>query len=113
MNPITARAQLVGGIIWGISAALHEATEIDVKRATYVNDNLAEYLVPVNADIGQIDVIMLPESDPSINELGIKGIGELGITGMNAAVANAVFHATGIRVRDLPIRIEKLLGAET
>lgn len=109
INPVTARSQLMGGIIWGLSAALFEQTEIDAKRATYVNDELGEYLVPVNADIGSVEVIMLPERDPGINELGVKGIGELGITGMNAAVANAVYHATGVRVRDLPIRIDQLL----
>ena len=109
INPVTAKSQLMSGMIWGISAALHEETEIDVKRASYTNDDLGEYLVPVNADIGSVDVIIVPERDTVINELGIKGVGELGIIGMNAAVANAVFHATGKRIRDLPIRIEKLL----
>jgi xanthine dehydrogenase YagR molybdenum-binding subunit len=102
----------MGGMIWGMSAALHEATEIDQRTARYYNNDLAEYLVPVNADVPDVQVILVPEEDHKINELGIKGVGELGITGMNAAVANAVFHATGVRVRDLPIRIEKLLGAE-
>ena len=111
VNPTTARSQLMGGMIWGISASLHEATEIDQGAARYYNDDLAEYLIPVNADIGQIEVIMLPEQDLLVNELGVKGIGELGNVGMNAAVANAVFHATGVRVRDLPIRIEKLMTA--
>ena len=111
INPTTARSQLMGGMIWGISAALHEATEIDRRAARYTNTDLAEYLVPVNADVPEIAVILIPEEDRRINELGIKGIGELGTTGMNAAVANAVFHATGVRVRDLPIRIEKLLDA--
>jgi xanthine dehydrogenase YagR molybdenum-binding subunit len=110
LNPVTARSQLMGGMIWGISAALHEATEIDPRTARYYNDDLADYLVPVNADIGPVDVIMLPEDDHEINPLGVKGVGELGITGMNAAVANAVYHATGVRIRDLPIRIEKLLA---
>lgn len=109
INPVTARSQLVGGMIWGVSAALHEETEIDVIRASYTNDDLGEYLVPVNADIGSVEVITVPERDAAINELGIKGVGELGVIGMNAAVANAVFHATGVRVRELPIRIEKLL----
>ena len=111
INPTTARSQLMGGMIWGISAALHEATEIDPRMARYTNIDLAEYLVPVNADIPGIEVILIPEEDDKVNELGIKGIGELGTTGMNAAVANAVFHATGVRIRDLPIRIEKLLDA--
>ena len=109
INPVTARSQLMGGMIWGISAALLEATELDLVRARYTNADLAEYLVPVNADIGPVEVIMVPERDTAINELGMKGVGELGTTGMNAAVANAVYHATGVRVRDLPIRIEKLL----
>ena len=79
------------------------------RYARYVNDNLADYLVPVNADIQQLDVIMVPETDNAVNPAGIKGIGELGNVGGAAAVANAVYHATGIRVRDLPIRLEKLL----
>ncbi len=110
VNPLTARSQFMGGAVWGISAALHEATEIDTRAARYVNDNLADYLVPVNADIAELDVIMLPEADDRVNAMGIKGIGEIGIVGMNAAVANAVFNATGVRVRDLPIRIEQLLA---
>lgn len=108
VNPMAAKSQLMGGQIWGISAALHEATEIDRRRARYYNDDLAEYLIPVNADIIDIQTIMLPELDTQVNKLGIKGVGELGNVGMNAAVANAVFHATGIRVRKLPIRLEKL-----
>lgn len=110
VNPITARSQLMGGMIWGISAALHEATEIDRRFARYTNKDLAEYLMPVHADIGQIEVIMVPEEDKVVNPLGIKGLGELGNVGMNAAVANAVFHATGIRVRHIPIRLEQLIS---
>jgi xanthine dehydrogenase YagR molybdenum-binding subunit len=110
VNPKTAKSQLMGGMIWGISAALHEKTEIDPRTARYTNKDLADYLIPVNADIGKIDVIMLPEDDALVNPLGIKGIGELGNVGMNAAVANAVFHATGIRIREIPIRLEKLLS---
>ena len=109
VNSLTAHSQFMGGAIWGISSALHEATEIDAKTARYVNDNLADYLVPVNADIPEIEIIMVAEKDDRVNSLGIKGIGEIGIVGMNAAVANAVFNATGKRVRDLPIRAEKLL----
>ncbi len=109
VNPKAAKSQLMGGQIWGISAALFEATEIDLRAARYLNDDLAEYLIPVNADIEKIETIMLPETDTQVNELGIKGLGELGNVGLNAAVASAVFHATGIRVRELPIRIEKLL----
>jgi xanthine dehydrogenase YagR molybdenum-binding subunit len=111
MNERTARSQLMGGLIWGVSSALHEATDIDERAARYTNTDLAEYLIPVNADITDVDVIMLPERDDKVNALGIKGLGELGNVGTNAAVANAVYHATGIRVRDLPIRLEKLLGA--
>jgi xanthine dehydrogenase YagR molybdenum-binding subunit len=109
VSPRTAESQLMGGMIWGISAALHEATEIDLHTARYYNDDLAEYLIPVNADIRGVDVIMVPETDEQVNSLGIKGVGELGNVGMNAAVANAVFHATGRRIRDLPVRIEQLL----
>jgi len=99
----------MGAQIWGMSAALLEATEIDAHHARYVNADLAGYLVPVAADIGQIESIFVPEEDLLINELGIKGIGELGNVGLNAAIANAVFHATGVRARELPIRIEHLL----
>jgi xanthine dehydrogenase YagR molybdenum-binding subunit len=111
VNPKTAKSQLMGGQIWGISAALHEATEIDRRAARYYNDDLAEYLIPVNADIQQVETILLPETDTEVNELGIKGVGELGNVGLNAAVANAVFHATGKRIRRLPVRIENLLDA--
>jgi xanthine dehydrogenase YagR molybdenum-binding subunit len=109
MNTRTARSQYMGGMIWGVSSALHEATEIDRRSARYVNDNLADYLVPVNADIDQLEVILVPEVDHDVNPAGAKGIGELANVGTAAAVANAVYHATGRRVRDLPIRIEKLL----
>jgi xanthine dehydrogenase YagR molybdenum-binding subunit len=110
MNTRTARSQYMGAMIWGISSALHEATEIDPRTARYVNDTLADYLIPVNADIGDVDVILVPEEDTFVNPVGVKGIGELGNVGTAAAVANAVYHATGIRVRKLPIRLEKLLA---
>jgi xanthine dehydrogenase YagR molybdenum-binding subunit len=109
VNPKTAHSQFMGGAIWGLSAALHEETAIDLGAARYVNDNLADYLIPVNADVPSVEVIMVAERDERVNPLGIKGIGEIGIVGMNAAVANAVFHATGKRIRSLPIRPEKLL----
>ncbi len=109
VNPMTAHSQFMGGALWGLSAALFEATEIDRKTARYVNHNLADYLIPVNADVPDIQVLVVPEEDDQVNPLGIKGIGEIGIVGMNAAVANAVFHATGTRIRDLPIRAESLL----
>jgi xanthine dehydrogenase YagR molybdenum-binding subunit len=110
MNTRTARSQYMGAMIWGISSALHEATEIDPRVARYVNDNLADYMIPVNADIDQLDVILVPEEDNFVNPAGVKGIGELANVGTAAAVANAVYHATGIRVRQLPIRLEKLLS---
>jgi xanthine dehydrogenase YagR molybdenum-binding subunit len=109
MNTRTAHSQYVGGLVWGIGSALHEATEIDKKRARYVNDNLADYLVPVNADIDKIEVIMVPEEDSEVNPLGIKGLGELANVGTAAAISNAVYNATGNRVRRLPIRIEDTL----
>ncbi|MCI0599813.1 MAG: xanthine dehydrogenase family protein molybdopterin-binding subunit [Beijerinckiaceae bacterium] len=110
VNPLTARSQLMGGMIWGISSALHEATEIDARAGRYINDNLADYLLPVNADIRSVEVIFVPETDNVINPLGIKGIGELANVGTSAAIANAVFHATGNRIRKLPVRIENLLA---
>ena len=109
MNPRTAHSQLMGGMIWGIGSALHEFTEIDKREARYMNDNLGEYLIPVNADIIQVDVILIPEVDNEVNPTGAKGIGELANVGTAAAVANAVFHATGKRIRELPITIDKLI----
>ncbi len=111
MNTRTAHSQLMGGMIWGISSALHEATEIDPRYARYVNDNLADYAVPVNADVNNVEVILVSEMDHDVNPAGIKGLGELANVGTGAAIANAVYHATGIRVRQLPIRIEKVLTA--
>ena len=110
VNKTTAESQLMGGLIFGLSSALHEATEIDDRSARYYNTDLAEYLIPVNADVGDVKVILVRENDTQVNPLGIKGIGELGNVGVNAALANGVFHATGKRIRDLPIRIEKLLS---
>jgi xanthine dehydrogenase YagR molybdenum-binding subunit len=109
VNAQAAHSQFMGGAIWGLSSALWEETEIDPTAARFVNTNLADYLIPVNADIPSIEVIIVPEKDASVNPLGVKGIGEIGIVGMNAAVANAVFNATGKRVRELPIRPEKLI----
>lgn len=100
----------MGGLIWGASSALHEATEMDLRAARHINDNFADYLVPVNADTEEVAVILAPERDNQVNPLGIKGLGELGNVGTNAAVANAVYHATGRRIRELPIRLEKLLA---
>jgi xanthine dehydrogenase YagR molybdenum-binding subunit len=100
----------MGGMIWGIGSALHEATEIDKRTARYVNRDLAEYLVPVNADVAQVDVILVSEEDHEVNPAGVKGLGELGNVGTAAAIANAVYHATGTRIRDLPIRIDNLIA---
>ena len=111
VNPKAAKSQLMGGQIWGLSAALHESTDFDLRHARAYNDDLSEYLMPVSADTPDIETILLPEDDRQVNDLGIKGVGELGNVGLNAAVANAVFHATGVRVRELPIRMEKLLDA--
>jgi xanthine dehydrogenase YagR molybdenum-binding subunit len=110
MNTRTARSQYLGGMIWGVSSALHEATEIDPRNARYVNDNLADYIIPVNADVPGVEIILVPETDDFVNPAGIKGIGELANVGTAAAVANAVYHATGVRIRELPIRLEKLLA---
>ncbi len=110
MNTRTAHSQYMGGMIWGIGSALHEQTEIDTNAARYVNTNLADYLVPVNADVVDVQVIMVPEEDTLVNPLGIKGIGEIGIVGTSAAIANAVYHATGQRLRDLPLRIDTMVA---
>ncbi len=111
MNTRTVHSQLMGGMIWGISSALHEATEIDKRNARYVNDNLADYMVPVNADVEEVKIILVPEEDHDVNPVGIKGLGELANVGTAAAVSNAVYHATGVRIRNLPIRIEHILEA--
>ena len=109
INPRTARSQLMGGMIWGISSALHEATEFDRRTARVVNRDLQDYLVPVNADIQEVKVILVPEIDKDVNPAGVKGLGELGNVGTAAAIASAVFHATGKRIRELPIRIDSLI----
>jgi xanthine dehydrogenase YagR molybdenum-binding subunit len=108
LNEQTGRSQFIGGIIWGISLALHENTLVDARTGRVANGNLSEYHVPVNADIGEIDVSALNIPDTVFNSVGVRGIGEIGITGTAAAISNAVFHATGIRVRDLPITLDKL-----
>jgi xanthine dehydrogenase YagR molybdenum-binding subunit len=109
LNTKTGINQFIGGIVWGVSLALHEDTYVDERTGRIANANLAAYRVPVNADIGDIDVSAIDTPDTKFNRLGARGIGEIGITGTGAAVANAIFHATGIRVRDLPITLDKLL----
>ena len=109
INPRLVRSQIFGGMIWGLSFALHEEAVIDRRSGRILNANLAEYHVPVNADVPSLEALMIEEHDPHVNALGIKGVGEIGITGSAGAVANAVWHATGIRVRRFPIRIEDLV----
>jgi xanthine dehydrogenase YagR molybdenum-binding subunit len=108
LNLKTAHSQVMGGVVWGIGMALHEETLFDHHFGRVMNANIAEYHVPVNADVHDIKVIFVDEPDDIINPLGIKGLGEIGIVGVAAAIANAVFHATGTRVRDLPITLDKL-----
>ena len=109
LNAKTGRSQFYGGIIWGLGMALMENTRRDARNGRAVTRDLADYHVPVHADIPSIDVIMVDETDHAVNDVGAKGIGELGMTGAAAAIANAVYHATGTRVRDLPITPDKLL----
>src|SRR5262245_36573530 len=109
-NAETARSQLIGGMIFGVSMALHEEAMVDARTGAFVNRDLAGYLVPVHADIPQIEAVLLDSFDDKANELGAKGVGELGNCGANAAIANAVFNATGVRVRDFPITLEKILA---
>ena len=109
LNAKTARSQFIGGIVGGIGMGLLEETHIDPNHGNYVNANLGEYLLPVNADIQNIEAIWIEETDPHVNPLGIKGIGETSIVGVGAAIANAVYHATGKRVREAPITLDKLL----
>jgi len=109
VNPKTARSQFLGGMTWGLSMALHEESVLDPRFGDYVNHDFAEYHIATNADVGEIDVSWIEEDDPHVNPMGVKGIGELGIVGTAAAIANAVYHATGTRVRDLPITLDKLL----
>jgi xanthine dehydrogenase YagR molybdenum-binding subunit len=109
INPRLAQSQLYGGMIWGVSFALHEQAVVDPRSGRVMNANLAEYHVPVNADVPSLEAILIEEDDPHVNALGIKGVGEIGITGSAGAVANAVWHATGIRVRKFPITLDRLI----
>lgn len=109
LNPKTARSQIIGGVVWGIGMALHEESFLDKRLGRFINHDFAGYHIPVSADVGEIDVIFVPENDEVVNPLGVKGVGEIGIVGTAAAIANAIFNATGKRVRDLPITPDKLL----
>jgi xanthine dehydrogenase YagR molybdenum-binding subunit len=110
LNPKTARSQIIGGVVWGIGMALHEETLTDHRLGRIMNHSLAEYHVPSNADIHDIDVIFVEENDEKTSPIGVKGLGEIGIVGTAAAIANAVHHATGKRIRSLPITIDKILA---
>jgi xanthine dehydrogenase YagR molybdenum-binding subunit len=112
VSPRTAASQLRGGVVWAIGAVLREETEVDPRFGGWLNNDLADYVVPVNADIGEIDVGFVGQPDPLTNSIGTKGLGEVAMVGAAAAVANAIFHATGKRLREMPIRIEHLLSAE-
>jgi xanthine dehydrogenase YagR molybdenum-binding subunit len=109
LNAKTARSQVIGGMTWGLGAALMEETHLDPRHGRFVNRDLAEYHVPVHADVPELEVVFLEQPDEKANPLGAKGLGELGVCGAGAAVANAVHNATGVRVRDFPITLDKLL----
>jgi xanthine dehydrogenase YagR molybdenum-binding subunit len=112
LNAKTARSQIIGGVVWGIGMALFEETQIDPLSGRYVNADIAEYHLPVNADVGTIDATFVEVDDQHVNPIGVKGVGEVGITGVAASIANAVFHATGKRIRDLPIRVDRVMSSE-
>lgn len=109
INPKTAESQILGGMVWGISKTLHEETLLDHRFGKYMNPNLAEYHIPVHADIHDLNVLFIEENDDFVNDLGVKGVGEIGVVGMPPAIANAIFHATGKRINDLPIHFDRLL----
>jgi xanthine dehydrogenase YagR molybdenum-binding subunit len=109
VNPKTARSQLLGGMTWGLSMAVHEHSVIDPRFGHFVNQDLAGYHFAANADIGSIEVHWLDQPDTYFDPIGAKGIGEIGIVGTPAAIANAVYHATGKRIRSLPITLDRLL----
>jgi xanthine dehydrogenase YagR molybdenum-binding subunit len=108
LNTKTASSQILGNVVWGIGMALHEETLVDHRFGRVMNANIAEYHVPVHADVQDTKVIFVDEPDNLVNPMGIKGVGEIGIVGVAAAIANAVYHATGKRVRELPITLDKL-----
>jgi len=109
INPKTARSQILGGVVMGLGMALYEETLMDTRFGRFMNHNFAEYHVAAHADVVDIEVIFVDEPDPEVTPLGVKGLGEIGIVGTAAAIANAIYHATGKRVRSLPITIDKLL----
>jgi xanthine dehydrogenase YagR molybdenum-binding subunit len=111
INPRLVRSQYYGGMIWGVSFALMEQAVMDRRSGRPMNPNLAEYHIPVNADVPSLEAILVEEHDPHVNALGIKGVGEIGITGTAGAIANAVWHATGVRVRRFPITLDQLIEA--
>jgi xanthine dehydrogenase YagR molybdenum-binding subunit len=112
LNTKTARSQIMGGVVWGMGMALEEESMLDHKLGRFMNHNLAEYHVPVNADVPDIEVIFVEEHDDKVSPIGVKGLGEIGIVGTAAAIANAIFHATGRRIRHLPITIDKVMGVK-
>ena len=110
VNPKTAANQIAGGVVWGIGMALHEEAQFDHALGRVMNHNLSEYQMPVNRDVAAIDVLFVDEHDDVVNPLGVKGVGEIGVVGVAAAIANAVYHATGKRVRDLPVTLDKVFA---
>jgi xanthine dehydrogenase YagR molybdenum-binding subunit len=109
INPVLARSQIAGGIAWGIGQALLESSPLDPVLGRFVAKSLSSYRIPVSADVPPIDVIFAEEHDPEASPLGVRGVGEIGAIGIGAAIANAVFNATGVRLREVPIRVEAVL----
>ena len=109
LNPKTSRSQIIGGVIWGIGMALTEESILEPRYGNFITRSFADYHIPANLDVGDIETIFVDEEDKIVNKMGVKGIGEVGIVGVAGAVANAVFNATGKRVRELPITPDKLL----
>jgi xanthine dehydrogenase YagR molybdenum-binding subunit len=112
LNMKTATSQATGAMIWGVGSALFEDAVVDARHGAFVNHDLAEYHVPAHADIPAVEAVFLDEVDDKTNPLKIKGVGELGICGAGAAVANAVYNATGVRIRDYPLTLDKVLGLQ-
>ncbi|MGH3165792.1 MAG: xanthine dehydrogenase family protein molybdopterin-binding subunit, partial [Trebonia sp.] len=110
LNPRTTRSQLAGGVIWGLSQALLEGNRMDPRTGRWASTSLGDYLVPVNADVPGIDIDLIEVDDPVTGPLGVKGVGEIGLVGAGAAIANAVYHATGYRAREVPITAENVLA---